>query len=351
MEIKKKIAFLSYYSKDQLLQRPSNFGFYVKDMLLSNEFDVIIIDSNVKRKKNKIISLFSLLRSIRKENPDILYIPSLSGNNEFAIFKLLGLLKCNIVGWKYTKFWSSGNSYIDSIISNILWSQYDLIYTMSDSHRIDAINKKLIDPQKISTLIWGVESDWYSKFNTENIFSDFTIIATGKDSRDYETLCLACEKANVNLEVYTRRHHSCVEVAKKYKGSNYCKITFVEDLNIPNEYEFIMKQCSRASVFAICCEKKQYGVGYTNLIDALPFAVPILMTNNKDVPVNTENYGIGYMLNPYDVDAWVDKILYLKNHSEVCLAMSERIKYLLSKDFCSRKTYSRIRQDFYNLIS
>lgn len=81
-------------------------------------------------------------------------------------------------------------------------------------------------------------------------------MATGKDSRDYQTLSEACEQTRTNCHIITRRHESNIKVAEKFKNSQYIKFTFMEDLHIDNEYEYIMQQQGQASILAIPCEKR-----------------------------------------------------------------------------------------------
>ena len=120
----------------------------------------------------------------------------------------------------------------------------------------------------------------------------------------------------------------------------------MEDLHIANEYEYIMQQQGQASILAIPCEKRKYGVGYTNVVEALPYYIPILMTHNPDIHINLEKEGIGYLIEPYDVEAWKEKIIYLKQHPEVIETMSKYAKKLTEGEYNARTTASYIMNDF-----
>lgn len=158
---------------------------------------------------------------------------------------------------------------------------------MFDSHTHHAIVHNIVKDCQITTLSRGTEAEWYQKYLIPQK-DNFLVMATGKDSRDYQTLCEACEQTQTNCHIITRRHESNIKVAEKFKNSQYIKFTFMEDLHINNEYEYIMQQQGQASILAIPCERREYGVGYTNIVEALPYYIPILMTHNPDIHIDLE---------------------------------------------------------------
>lgn len=216
---------------------------------------------------------------------------------------------------------------------------------MFDNHTHHALTHNIVKAHQITTLSRGAEIEWYQKYLKPQK-DNFLVMATGKDSRDYQTLSEACEQTRTNCHIITRRHESNIKVAEKFKNSQYIKFTFMEDLHIDNEYEYIMQQQGQASILAIPCEKKKYGVGYTNVVEALPYHIPILMTHNPDIHIDLEKEGIGYLIEPYDVKTWKEKIIYLKQHPEVIEEMSKQAKKLTEKEYNAKTTASYIVNDF-----
>mgnify|MGYP007083027078 CR=1 FL=1 len=49
-------------------------------------------------------------------------------------------------------------------------------------------------------------------------------MATGKDSRDYQTLSEACEQTQTNCHIITRRHESNIKAAEKVQKQSIHKI-------------------------------------------------------------------------------------------------------------------------------
>ena len=53
-----------------------------------------------------------------------------------------------------------------------------------------------------------------------------------------------------------------------------------------------------------------------------------------------------YLIEPYDVKTWKEKIIYLKQHPEVIEEMSKQAKKLTEKEYNAKTTASYIVNDF-----
>lgn len=340
-----KVLYITRYNQKEILDKPDNFAYYVKSMISTNFIDVQLLDPLSFKKANSILSLISITKSIKSINPDILYIDNLQGLNKLVILKRLGILKCKIVAWKYTYCKEYSNPIKNWCTKFFYWKGIDKIYMMFDNHTHHALARNIVKVHQIATLSRGAEIEWYQKYLKPQKNS-FLVMATGKDSRDYQTLSEACEQTQTNCHIITRRHENNIKVAEKFKNSQYIKFTFMEDLHIDNEYEYIMQQQGQASILAIPCEKRKYGVGYTNVVEALPYHIPILMTHNPDIHIDLEKEGIGYLIEPYDVKTWKEKIIYLKQHPEIVAEMGKHAKKLTEKEYNAQTTASYIVNDF-----
>ena len=316
--------------------------------MAKSDVRVSLLNPTVVMKGRKgILASIKLIRELNRIGADVVYLNLLMGISDLQIARALGFLNSKIIGWKYTYCLSFSNPFFNYLTRKFYWKGVDYCFMMFENHTNDALKKHIIEPEKIETLTRGCEVEWYRKFTSgEQEKGEFSVIATGKDNRDYETLCKACEDTKTKLRIFTRKHSNCVIVAKKYTDSEYVDFVFMEDLNISTseEYEYINHQMSKASVLAICCEKRPYGVGYSNVVDGLSFGIPILMTTNPDCHIDTEKEGIGYMIQPYDVESWKKRILQLKNNKEICNRMSVNIQKLINFEYNSQTTANRIYQ-------
>lgn len=318
----------------------------------NNRIDVVLLNPSEFNKGNKLYQTIALIKAIRDINPSILYLPTIIGLNHLIILKRLGILKCKVICWKYTHCFIGKNVLTRYLVKHFLWDGIDKLYMMYENHTKKTIELGIMDPQRCVTLSRGVEKEWYAQYILpSHTQKQFLVIATGKDSRDYETLCKACDETQTKCLILTRRHKSNVEVAKRWRQSNWCTIIFVEDLKLNHlyEYEYIMEQTGKASILAIPCKKRPYGVGYTNIIEGLPYRIPIIMTNNPDVHVNTEKEGIGYMIEPYDVESWKKHITFLKEHAEKRNRMSTNIQKMMEIEYNDQTTANYIINDMFTI--
>ena len=112
-----------------------------------------------------------------------------------------------------------------------------------------------------------------------------------------------------------------------------------------------MEQMQYANIAAIPCHKKNYGVGYTQLIDTLPYSIPILMTYNDDIPLNIEKLGIGFLIPPYDIDKWCYYIDKLKNSPETVSQMGAKARDLVHTKYNADITYQFILNDIHRITT
>ena len=243
-----KVIYITKYNQKEILKRPDNFAYYIKSMMNTNFIDVHLLNPLSFKKANSILSFISLVKAIKEVSPDILYLDNLQGLNELITLKRVGILKCKIVAWKYTYCKEYSNPIKNWLTKFFYWTGIDRIYMMFDNHTHHAIVHNIVKDCQITTLSRGTEAEWYQKYLIPQK-DNFLVMATGKDSRDYQTLCEACEQTQTNCHIITRRHESNIKVAEKFKNSQYIKFTFMEDLHINNEYEYIMQQQGQASIW------------------------------------------------------------------------------------------------------
>ena len=343
------MVFATRFSREHLLALPSNFSYYVKELMEMQEFEVELLNPD-DYKGNGIVRTLKMARAIRKMEADILYLTLWQGYNNLVFAKIFGLIHCKIAIWKYTFCIDSNNPIKHFFFKHIYWPSIDKVYMMFDNHTEDALRKGLLKDKQVETLSRGVDLDWYSKFANNKSDGQFMVIATGKDHRDYFTLGRACEETKTQCHILTGKHQTCIDAAYKFRESQFVHFTFIDELfgNVYGleAYNYLTKEVSKASVMAICCEKLPYGAGYTNMVECLAFRIPILQTLNPDVHLDPEKAGIGYSIQPYDVDGWKKRITMLKEDDGLMAKMSDNIGRLLENEYNSKVTTAFIASDF-----
>lgn len=347
-----KILYLTHLSWSDINSLPSNFSYYIKELQEVTDVEIELLNIKTIKGRNPYIIKSKIIRKINKTKADILYLNNTMGLNFLLIAKKIKLLRPDIICWKYTPCHEGNNIVEKYILKYFYWSAFSKIIFVSKRHLDHAIKQNILKEKQTLLIPRGVDFNWYQNLITTSPISQnekFIVMATGKDSRDYATLCKACENTQTYCEIYTRRHNINVLVSKQYSNSAYIKFVFVEDLKLPplEEYKFILNQMPRASVIAIPCERRKYGVGYLNVLDALSFGKPILLTNNEDIPLNVETQKIGYLINPYDINCWEKYITMLKEdkikRNEIRKTMQQHVMQQYSSHKTTKEIYSAIQ--------
>ena len=344
-----RVAFVSKFPLNHLMALPSNFSYYIKEMMATEGFEVILLNPH-DYKGNIVLKTLRIAKEIRRQKIDILYMTLWSGYNNLVLAKILGLIRCKVAVWKFTYCIDSKNPVLHLFYKHIYWANIDRVYMMFDNHTDDAINKKLLKNNQVMTVSRGADLGWYSKFFIPSKSEEFSVIATGKDHRDYFTLGKACEETKTQCHIITFKHQSCLKAAEQFKDSKYVHFTFIENGYDVGKYTFVVEEVAKASVMAICCEKLPYGAGYTNIVECLAFRIPIIQTLNPDVHLDPEKEGIGYSVQPYDVEGWKEKITLLKSDKGIRDIMATNIQRLLEGEYNSINTAAFIMNDFKNMV-
>lgn len=343
-----RVMYATTFTLGHLRMLPSNFSYYLTEIEKDSRFDVSIINPN-DYSGNILTQTLKMIRHIRKVKPDILYLTLWQGYNNLVLAKILGLINCKMVIWKFTYCIEGSNAITRFFFKHIYWPSIDRVYMMFDNHTEDALLKGLVKDSQIVTLSRGTDIEWYASFLKDNTNKPFKIIATGKDHRDYITLGKACEQTRTQCDIITFKHKPSLEAAESFKESKFVHFTFMEDGYSIESYNYVVEEVSKASAMAICCERLPYGAGYTNIIECLAFRIPILQTLNPDVHLDPEKEGIGYSILPYDIEGWKDRIEQIKK-DDIRIQMKENIQKLLDGEYNSMTTVEFIKNDFIKLL-
>jgi len=163
---------------------PSNYAYYIKELKEIEDFELYVINSS-NYKGNFFQKTLALCKEINRIKPDVLYLTLWMGYNNLVLAKILKVIKCKIVIWKFTNCIDSKNLLLHLFYKYVYWANIDMIYMQFGTHTENALSTKIVDKAKIKTLSRGADISWYRAFKIDNDAVDFKIIATGQDSRDY----------------------------------------------------------------------------------------------------------------------------------------------------------------------
>ena len=173
-----------------------------------------------------------------------------------------------------------------------------------------------------------LRGSWEALRGSEEVLrgSPCPFISTGKELRDYETLLQAFRETGLPLTLFVQKQRQAYFEPLLAKGGNI-EVHYADRL-IPHE---IAQHVAQSRCVCICCQKSNYTVGLTTVVEALALGLPILCTRNPQMPMDIEAEGCGFWLEPNDVDGWKEKLRYIADHPEEAQAMGKRGRALAEK--------------------
>ena len=152
---------------------------------------------------------------------------------------------------------------------------------------------------------------WYADPNIfkreENVDGDEEyFLAVGKTMRDYPTLLAACAKIDAKFRIIAPK-----ELAREEPVPN--NVEFVETSSDPPDaavsYPELRNWYARAKAVLIpLTGDPEDTSGYTSLLEAIQMGKPVIMTQSGCLDVNVETLGIGKLLQPRNVEDWVNTL-------------------------------------------
>ena len=180
-------------------------------------------------------------------------------------------------------------------------------------------------------LFRSADIDFFSNFieqQTKPPALDF-IFSTGGTGRDFETLIKAFQKIDFNLKITTKRDEKL--------NTNIPSNVWIDNTVKPGLHSvgLIRKDYYNSLAVAIALQKtgQLWPVGITVIMEALAMSKPIISTVNDMYPFDLEKEKVGFYVDYYDVNGWIDRVTYLANNPNDAREMGERGRYLCEKKY------------------
>ncbi len=342
--------------KEELEKRPSHNSYYATSFAKH----IKVSFCTVRRKGNSLtdkirINLHCLLKALRTPH-DLLYVPSnVEVVSLLIVLRSLRIYPKPVIRWKYTPCHLTGNILKDKIL-RFYYKGFDKVFFLSEAHARQSVKSGILKDSQASLLEYGVDIQWYDTFRKELFDPQPVFISTGRENRDFKTLIEALKITGNSLTIYTTRQHGENEYysyldAIRRKEKNI-RVLFSNELGMKPDsvLRIINEQVAHSFAVLICCKAVNYGVGFTNLLEALPLGKPVIITENKDMPIDVEKEGIGLKVKPYDIHGWVNAVNYLLSHPEEAKKMGQRARALAEERFNGELVKSRIEKEMESLL-
>ncbi|MBW4469056.1 MAG: glycosyltransferase [Stenomitos rutilans HA7619-LM2] len=191
--------------------------------------------------------------------------------------------------------------------------------------------------KKMDLIEWGADLPFYDQMQPEALEQETVlsanqapfIVSAGKTERDHDTLVNALLHLDCSLQIYCSAH-----TAPTFKNLPD-RITIHASHSAHNavSYQEILAAYHRAFAIAIPLTSTNNLAGLTSLLDAMAVGKPVIMTRNSHIELDIEKEGIGFWVEPGDVQGWQRAIAYLLANPEEASAIGDRSRHLCATKY------------------
>lgn len=275
-----------------------------------------------RRLRDMLVATWKVLTCPKKY--DVLYATHTFGIEPIILLRALRLYRHPVVVWHHQPIVKAKNP-LREAFARLFYRGMDHLIFFSDKLQQDSLVSAKADPSRMSTVHWGADLTYYDGIAANRPQRTTSFISTGKELRDYETLLSAFRDTGLPLTLYA-------ELRRKAYFESLHPSANVEihygNRPIPHE---IAQEVATSRCVCICCQRSNYTVGLTTVVEALALGLPILCTRNPQMPMDIEAEGCGFWLEPNDVDGWKDKLRFIASHPDEARSMGKRGRVLAQK--------------------
>ena len=272
-----------------------------------------------KRLRDMLVATWKVLTCRRSY--DVLYATHTLGIEPIILLRALGLYCHPIVVWHHQPVVKAKNP-LREAFARLFYRGMDHMIFFSEKLMQDSLLSKKADSTRMSMVHWGADLEYYNALLASHK-GERAFISTGKELRDFETLIQAFHETRLPLTLFAEKKRQAY-FEPLLAGKQNIEVHY-GDRPIPHE---IAQYVSQSQCVCICCQKSNYTVGLTTVVEALALGLPILCTRNPQMPIDIEAEGCGFWLEPIDIEGWKEKLLYIANHPEEAKSMGQRGRVL-----------------------
>lgn len=257
-----------------------------------------------------------------RQHYDVLYATHTRGIEPIILLHAMGLYRKRIVVWHHQPIVKAKN-WMRETLARLFYKGMDHMIFFSEKLMQDSLQSQKADPSRMSMVHWGADLAFYDSLPQPLQRKGF--ISTGKELRDFRTLIDAFNNTGLPLTLYAQKQQEGLFANIERKEN--IDLRFGERL-MPYELSLLVAQ---SRCVCICCQKSNYTVGLTTVVEAMALGLPILCTRNPQMPMDLEAAGCGIYLEPGDTAGWERAIRYIADHPEGAKEMGRKGRLLAEK--------------------
>ncbi|MDA0725523.1 MAG: glycosyltransferase [Verrucomicrobia bacterium] len=155
-------------------------------------------------------------------------------------------------------------------------------------------------------------------------------LATGKTERDYETLTQAANKVNADVRIIGPASLRPANLPPNLRWINTSSDPPDQAIDYPTLREWY------AQCIGVCIPltgDADDTCGYTNLLEGMAMAKPVLMTKSGCLGLDPESEGCGLWIRPKDIEDWRGKMNLLIEKPNLASEMGDQGRKIAERDF------------------
>jgi glycosyltransferase involved in cell wall biosynthesis len=275
-------------------------------------------------------------------NADIIYAPCGSQTHLLQYLRALGFFELPIVTLLHHPFPKGKLDFLRNWQRNLFFAGADRIVTLSKALAAELLAQD-IPAFKICPLTWGVDLSFYGAWRPPG---GKGVVATGRTGRDFTTFALAAKLSGIPATVIGLEGHLNSTIF--HTSPNLRIIEARNEQPVPGEdrgwikYPVLCNHMQDHAAIAIPLFAQSNLAGLTGLMDALGLGRAVIMTRNSHIDLDIEAEGIGFWVEPGDVDGWAYHLRWIHQHPDEVQAMGFRARQLAERSYRSNSFSQQI---------
>jgi len=337
------IDILEFWSKCEKGEMPTNLLYGATRL---SQFGIDVIRHTSKKIDSRWrLSLTTLCKVLScREKYDVFYAIQPRGIELLVLLRAFGLFRHPIVVWHHQPVKRAENL-LRELFARFYYRGFDHLIMFSEKIVEVSCESCKADRNKIHVVHWGADIGYFEKKQKE-VSDRKGMISSGKEERDIVSLVKAFSDSNVQLSVYLPCRNGSRNYREELEG-----VVISDNIHLHMPAELTMdemaEEVSKSECVVICCNKTNYTVGLTTVVEALGLGIPIISSRNQAYPMDLEKEGAGLYVDYYDVDGWKNAVKFISDNPERAEEMGKRglelAKQLFNDDICAKEVAEILR--------
>ena len=277
------------------------------------------------------------------EQADLVYAPCGSQTHVLQYLHAIGVYKLPIVTLMHHSFLKGKLDFLRNWQRRLFLRGADKLPCLSTA-LVKDLEAWGADHSKILSMEWGTDVAFYGPWQPPGS----GVIATGRTGRDFKTFARAVRQARCPATIIGLQGQLDDPI---FHSSS--KLTLIEARNeqpVPGQkrgwlkYPELCQHMQAHAAIAIPLFAQQNLAGLTSLMDVLGLGRAVLMTRNRHIDIDIESEGIGFWLEPGDVDGWVQRLNWVEDNPDQVQAMGLRARSMAEGKYGSNAFAIRLAE-------